>query len=203
MVAMKTPRVSYDRRVYMGVYRRLPAKAMDFTLDRLTLRDSDRYFQATSNWEMALKLGGAPLESLGKAKAIVKSTYFGYESGAATRLAIRDREGKLAGVVSITRPKSSDYNGRDMLTENTSTSVWEIGYWLLEEYRGHGVGTSAVRKAMEILASAVEGRSTTVIARCWANNFGSLRLLQKCGFNMCFSQNGRQGTMQVYSLKLV
>jgi RimJ/RimL family protein N-acetyltransferase len=55
---------------------------------------------------------------------------------------------------------------------------WNIGYWIGKEYWGQGIATAALR------AMAAEITQRPLTARVSANNFASIRVLEKCGFTI-------------------
>jgi [ribosomal protein S5]-alanine N-acetyltransferase len=58
----------------------------------------------------------------------------------------------------------------------------EIGYWLAEPYWGRGIVTGAVRAFVPV---AFHGPGITRLqAGIFANNPASMRVLEKCGFNL-------------------
>jgi RimJ/RimL family protein N-acetyltransferase len=55
----------------------------------------------------------------------------------------------------------------------------EVGYWLGREYWGKGIAT----RALELFLGLVQTRP--LYAHVAQHNLGSLRVLQKCGFEIC------------------
>jgi RimJ/RimL family protein N-acetyltransferase len=55
----------------------------------------------------------------------------------------------------------------------------EVGYWLGREYWGKGIAT----RALELFLGLVQTRP--LFAHVAQHNLGSLRVLQKCGFEIC------------------
>lgn len=60
----------------------------------------------------------------------------------------------------------------------------EVTYWIGREYWGKGIATAALRI---FLGNSAQ---TSVFARAAADNVGSIRVLQKCGFKICAHQRG-------------
>lgn len=62
----------------------------------------------------------------------------------------------------------------------TDPSAPELGYWLGEDFWGHGYVTEAV--AALLSAVTATGLVETIVARALASNPASLRVMEKCGF---------------------
>ena len=77
---------------------------------------------------------------------------------------LAERDGEVLGCIGVTRaaPKS----------------MWEIGYWLTPRAWGNGYATEAVRAVVEMARPAV------LVAKVFADNPASLRVLEKCGFEV-------------------
>jgi len=60
----------------------------------------------------------------------------------------------------------------------------EVTYWLGREYWGRGIATEALR------AFLLEVSERPVRGRCAADNLGSLRVLEKCGFERFGTDRG-------------
>ena len=63
----------------------------------------------------------------------------------------------------------------DILRKSTS-----IGYWLGEEYWGQGVTTASIRATSDFIFEATD--IVRIFARAFANNHGSIRALEKAGY---------------------
>lgn len=61
----------------------------------------------------------------------------------------------------------------------------EVGYWVGREFWGNGICTKALTR---LLASSGFPSRTDVFAKVMAQNYGSQRVLEKCGFS--FLQTG-------------
>jgi RimJ/RimL family protein N-acetyltransferase len=79
-------------------------------------------------------------------------------------------DGEVAGSVSAWR--DPDMPGR------------EVTYWLGREYWGRGIATEALR------AFLLEVSERPLFGRCAADNVGSLRVLEKCGFERIGQDRG-------------
>jgi len=77
-------------------------------------------------------------------------------------------ESELSGVIGVI-PKDDVYS-----------HVGEIGYWLGEKYWRKGVATQAVRLMIEFCQE--ELALSRIEAGIFGNNYGSMRVLEKCGF---------------------
>ncbi len=91
------------------------------------------------------------------------------QEGSPTQFII-EVDGELAGVMGL-------FVGEDVMRRNA-----EIGYWLGKRFWGRGVGTAAVAWAVDYAWRVLE--VDRVYAEVFGNNTASLRLLQKCGFEL-------------------
>lgn len=76
----------------------------------------------------------------------------------------------------------------------------EVTYWLGREFWGRGLATKALRQMLELVAARpIFGRAAT-------DNLGSIRVLQKCGFQIIGNDkgfaDGRGETTEEYILRL-
>ena len=69
----------------------------------------------------------------------------------------------------------------------SQVSQQEVGYWLGREYWGQGIATAALKAFLE----EVEARP--LYAHVAERNFGSIRVLEKCGFNSWKKGQGMTG----------
>ena len=88
------------------------------------------------------------------------------QNGAITR--VIDEQGLLVGSVAIT-PQSG-----------WREHLGEIGYWVAEDYWGQGIATAALRQMSEYGFSNRSFRK--LIAPVLAPNIGSMKVLEKCGY---------------------
>jgi RimJ/RimL family protein N-acetyltransferase len=77
---------------------------------------------------------------------------------------------------------------------------WNIGYWIGKTYWGQGIATAALR------AMAAELAQRPLTARVSANNFPSIRVLEKCGFTIAgtdkfLSPEGKTMEELIFTLK--
>jgi len=76
----------------------------------------------------------------------------------------------------------------------------EVTYWLGREFWGRGLATQALNRMLQL----VVGRP--IFARAAADNIGSIRVLQKCGFRIIGENkdfaNGRGEEAEEYILRL-
>jgi len=56
----------------------------------------------------------------------------------------------------------------------------EVGYWVGKEYWGNGIATHALKM---LLATESFPNSERIVAKVMDGNFGSVRVLEKCGFS--------------------
>jgi RimJ/RimL family protein N-acetyltransferase len=77
----------------------------------------------------------------------------------------------------------------------------EVTYWLGREFWGRGIATLALR------AFLLEVTERPLYGRCAADNVGSLRVLEKCGFAVIQTDRGfanaRGAEIEEYVLELV
>lgn len=76
----------------------------------------------------------------------------------------------------------------------------EVTYWLGREFWGQGVATEALRQLLELITIR------PMFGRTACDNIGSLRVLQKCGFQIIGQDNGfahgRNADTEEYILRL-
>lgn len=76
----------------------------------------------------------------------------------------------------------------------------EVTYWLGREYWGRGIATRALGRLLEIVTAR------PIFARTATDNFGSLRVLQRCGFTIVGRDrgfaHGRGAITEEYCLRL-
>ena len=90
------------------------------------------------------------------------------EHGRIINWAIRNKEGKLIGVVGF-------HDGLD-------GHKAEIGYWLAKPYWGQGIMSATVKKICEV--GFKEFRLSRITANVFEQNIGSARVVEKCGFTL-------------------
>jgi RimJ/RimL family protein N-acetyltransferase len=66
-----------------------------------------------------------------------------------------------------------------------------VGYWIGREHWGKGVATSALRKFIDLLSDR------PLFAHVARHNLGSVRVLQKCGFEAQSEETGKDGVVEV------
>ena len=93
-------------------------------------------------------------------------------------------EGQVAGYIGCFP------NGEDM----------EVTYWLGREFWGRGLATQALNRMLHLVVDR------PIFARAAADNIGSIRVLQKCGFKIIGKNkdfaNGRGEETEEYVLRL-
>ena len=62
--------------------------------------------------------------------------------------------------------------------------VREVGYWIGKEYWGKGIATSALSQLLGLVGAR------PLYARVAKHNIGSIRVLEKCGFELVDEQQG-------------
>ena len=60
----------------------------------------------------------------------------------------------------------------------------EVTYWLGREFWGRGLATEALKRMLQLV------RDRPIFARAAADNVGSIRVLQKCGFEIIGNDKG-------------
>lgn len=65
---------------------------------------------------------------------------------------------------------------------------WELGYCTVQEMKGRGYATEAVRAFLPSIMAQVG--ITRVMGICLAENRASIRVLEKCGFRLLFAGEG-------------
>ena len=66
-----------------------------------------------------------------------------------------------------------------------------IGYWIGREHWGKGVATSALRKFVDLLSER------PLFAHVAKHNVGSIRVLEKCGFEAQSEETGKDGVVEL------
>jgi RimJ/RimL family protein N-acetyltransferase len=66
-----------------------------------------------------------------------------------------------------------------------------IGYWIGREHWGKGVATSALRQFVDLLGER------PLFAHVATHNLGSIRVLEKCGFDAQSEEPGKDGVVEV------
>jgi RimJ/RimL family protein N-acetyltransferase len=76
----------------------------------------------------------------------------------------------------------------------------EVTYWLGREFWGRGLATEALNRMLRLVVDR------PIIARAAADNIGSIKVLQKCGFKIVGEDkgfaNGRGADTEEYILRL-
>jgi len=76
----------------------------------------------------------------------------------------------------------------------------EVAYWLGREFWGKGLATQALKQLLHLV------KNRPIFARTVADNVGSIRVLQKCGFSMLENEpdfaNGRGEPVKEYIFRL-
>ena len=71
-----------------------------------------------------------------------------------------------------------------------------IGYWIGREHWGKGVATSALRKFVDLLGER------PLFAHVAKHNLGSIRVLEKCGFEAQSEETGKDGVVVELLMRL-
>ena len=79
-------------------------------------------------------------------------------------------DGKIVGSVSLSREG------------DVSVKTSELGYWVGENFWGQGIATAAVKKICAFGFEKLE--LVTIYANVFEKNFASMRVLEKCGFEL-------------------
>ena len=66
-----------------------------------------------------------------------------------------------------------------------------IGYWIAREHWGKGVATSALCKFVDLLGER------PLFAHVAKHNLGSIRVLEKCGFEAQSEETGKDGVVEL------
>jgi len=74
--------------------------------------------------------------------------------------------------------------------------AWEIGYWLGRAFWGRGLATAAAQAFLTLM------EARPVRAHVVAHNIGSIRVLEKCGFQHCGIVRGEDGRLDEVVLLL-
>src|SRR6516165_3848585 len=105
----------------------------------------------------------------------------------ADRTAFTTKWAKILGDDSITK-RTILFDGNVAGSVSAFVAPWsgklEVTYWIGREFWGKGIAT----KALALLLSAVKTRP--LYARAATDNFGSLRVLEKCGFSIVGYERG-------------
>ena len=91
-------------------------------------------------------------------------------------------EGKVIGGVGINFEGLEDGSSKEeesKFEKNYPTGVARIGYCIAKDEWGKGYATEACKKMIEV---AIEVGMTKLVAPVHPNNLGSVRVLEKCGF---------------------
>ena len=77
----------------------------------------------------------------------------------------------------------------------------EVTYWLGKEFWGRGLATQALNRMLRLVVAR------PIFARAAADNIGSIRVLQKCGFEIIGTDkgfaNGRGEETEEYILRMI
>ena len=79
-------------------------------------------------------------------------------------------DGKIVGSVSLSREG------------DVSVKTSELGYWVGENFWGQGIATAAVKKICAFGFEKLE--LVRIYANVFEKNFASMRVLEKCGFEL-------------------
>lgn len=78
--------------------------------------------------------------------------------------------------------------------------ITEVSYWVERDYWGRGIATAALRGMLQRVSTR------PLFARAVTDNLGSIRVLEKCGFEQVGTDSGfanaRQTTVDEYIFKL-
>jgi len=94
--------------------------------------------------------------------------------------------------------ESDEYLGTMMLVvENTGAKVFEIAYWLREDFCSKGIVTEAVKGVYEFLDNYIEANKVTIYVQ--KDNIPSIKVTQKLGFVM----ESRMNSVEMINNKLI
>ena len=167
---------------------RLGALPAIVTTKRLVLRpldiaDAESFAQGATNPEVARMTGTFATPFLPHAAAFFILRQPSLERRGLGKHWAVTREDELIGCIGIF---ANDKGAR-------WGASWEIGYWLKEEVWGCGYGTEALRAVVACLDGPV-------FAQVFADNPGSLWVLEKTGFSVVGEESGhcmeRQGVVE-------
>lgn len=150
------------------IYSNLPTLETDrLILRKITINDMDDMFHYCSNDEVTKYLVWDTHKSIDDTKAFIDFSLERYETHQLSPWGIEDKEnGNFIGTI-------------DFITWDTKHKTAEIGYALSHVYWGKGVMTEAAKR---IISFGFEHMDLTRIqARCFVDNIGSERVMQKCG----------------------
>lgn len=92
------------------------------------------------------------------------------EGGGPVTQFVIEAQGEVAGIMGL-------FVGEDVMRRNG-----EIGYWLGRRWWGRGIATAAVEHIVEYAFGTLDLRR--VYAEVFGNNAASIRVLEKCGFEL-------------------
>jgi RimJ/RimL family protein N-acetyltransferase len=152
------------------IYGQLPAlESKRLIMRKVTMNDAEDMFAYASNNEVSRYVTWEAHRSLSDTKDFIRFILQNYEDKKIAPWGIEHKEsGKLIGTI-------------DFVSWQVDHHRAEIGYVLAPEYWGSGLMTEAAQK---IIAFGFENMNLVRIqARCFVENLGSERVMQKAGMS--------------------
>jgi len=83
-------------------------------------------------------------------------------------------------------PIDGDHNmaGFAMVRPSEDGAKMEIGYCVVPRFWGRGIGTEATKVLVDVIAPELGGKKEDLVAKIHPENIGSIRLAEKCGFQL-------------------
>ncbi|MBM7578064.1 GNAT family N-acetyltransferase [Jeotgalibacillus terrae] len=146
-----------------------PLETERLVLRRLTIDDLEDMFHYGSNDEVTKYVTWDTHQTKADSKAFIEFVLNRYENGQVAPWGIEHKDnGKLIGTV-------------DYVSWQPGNHTAEIGYVISRDYWGQGIATEAVKR---IIAFGFEKMALVRIqARCFPENTGSERVMQKAGMS--------------------
>lgn len=138
-------------------------------LRKITIEDIEDMFEYGSNEEVTKYVTWEPHQTLADTNAFIEFALNQYEKNDIAPWGIEYKEnGKLIGTI-------------DFVSWQPQHKIAEIGYVISQDYWGKGIATEA---ANEVIAFGFNKMDLVRIqARCFVENFGSERVMEKTGMS--------------------
>jgi RimJ/RimL family protein N-acetyltransferase len=152
-----------------------------YALEPLSHQHSEAYFQQSTHPDVWRAAGLSPFESLTHCRAFIENMRL--EAGA-HRLAIVERNNGFVGLITI---HYREDEGR-------------ISYWVGRDFWGRGMGTHAIGLLLRQLER--QGKPVRLIATTVRANNPSIRVLEKCNFQLVMDEASDTGSFLKYRWSL-
>ncbi|MGE7766272.1 GNAT family N-acetyltransferase [Peribacillus sp. NPDC096540] len=152
------------------IYEQLPTLETErLVMRKITMKDADDMYAYASNSEVSRFVTWEPHRSLSDTKDFIQFVLQNYEDNKLAPWGIEHKDnGEFIGTI-------------DFVSWQLNHQIAEIGYVLASQYWGKGIITEAAKKVIEF---GFENMNLVRIqARCFVDNLGSERVMQKVGMS--------------------